>query len=131
MSDAPVVISTDRAPKSTSPISQGIQIGPLIFVSGQLGIDPESLKKVPGGIEAETDQALENVRAVLEQAGGSMTNVVKTTCFLADNGDFPVFNRAYAKFFPTHRPARSTVEVGLTGGYLVEVEAIAYLPTAV
>ncbi len=129
MSDSPLVISTDRAPKSTSPISQAIRIGPLVFVSGQLGIDPESLKKVPGGIEAETEQALKNVRAVLEQAGASMANVVKTTCFLADNDDFPRFNEAYAKLFPAPLPARWTVQVGLTGGYLVEVEAIAYIPT--
>lgn len=129
MSDSPMVISTNRAPKSTSPISQAIRIGSLVFVSGQLGIDPETLKKVSGGIEAETEQALRNVRAVLEQAGASMGNVVKTTCFLADNGDFPLFNGVYAKSFPGLLPARSTVQVGLTGGYLVEVEAIAYIPT--
>jgi 2-iminobutanoate/2-iminopropanoate deaminase len=129
LSESPLVISTDRAPKSTSPISQAIRIGPLVFVSGQLGIDPVSLKKVPGGIEAETEQALKNVRAVLEKAGASMAHVVKTTCFLADNNDFPPFNQAYAQFFPELRPARSTVQVGLTGGYLVEVEAIAYIST--
>ncbi len=130
MSDSPLVISTERAPRSASPISQGIRIGPLVFVSGQVGIEPASLKKVSGGIAAETEQAMRNVQAVLEQAGASMANVVKTTCFIADNDDFAVFNEAYAKFFPDHRPARSTVQVGLTSGYLVEVEAIAYLPTA-
>jgi 2-iminobutanoate/2-iminopropanoate deaminase len=128
MSEEPIVISTDRAPRSASPISQGIRGGPLIFVSGQLGIDPASMKKVSGGIAKETEQALRNVEAVLEQAGASMANVVKTTCFIANNDDFAVFNEAYAKFFPGNRPARSTVEVGLTGGYLVEVEAIAYIP---
>ena len=127
MADSPLAISTDRAPKSSSPISQGIRIGQLVFVSGQVGVDPESLKKVPGGIESETEQALKNIGAVLEQTGGSMANVVKTTCFLADNGDFPRFNEAYAKFFGGPLPARSTVQVGLTSGYLVEVEAIAYI----
>jgi 2-iminobutanoate/2-iminopropanoate deaminase len=127
--DSPLAISTDRAPKSSSPISQGIRIGQLVFVSGQVGVDPESLKKVQGGIDAETEQALKNISAVLEQAGASMANVVKTTCFLADNRDFPRFNQTYAKFFPGPLPARSTVQVGLTSGYLVEVEAIAYIPT--
>lgn len=129
MSDESIVISTDRAPRSTSPISQGIRVGALVFVSGQLGIDPLSMKRVSGGIAIETEQALRNVKAVLEEAGASMGNVVKTTCFIASTDDFVVFNEAYAQFFPGHRPARSTVQVGLTGGYLVEVEAIAYIPT--
>lgn len=129
MADSPLTISTDRAPTSSSPISQGIRIGQFIFVSGQVGLDPVSLKKVTGGIEAETERALKNISAVLEQAGASMANVVKTTCFIADNGDFPRFNEAYTKFFMGPLPARSTVRVGLTSGYLVEVEAIAYITT--
>jgi reactive intermediate/imine deaminase len=92
LADLPLAINTDRAPQSSSPISQGIRIGELIFVSGQVGLDPVSLKKVTGGIEAETERALKNISAVLEQAGASMANVVKTTCFIADNSDFPRFN---------------------------------------
>lgn len=130
MSEELLVISTEGAPRSASPISQGIRIGPMIFVSGQLGIDPKSQKRVSGGIAMETEQALKNVEAVLEQAGASMADVVKTTCFIADNDDFAVFNEAYSRFFPGHRPARSTVQVGLTRGCLVEIEAIAYLRTA-
>lgn len=123
------IISTDRAPRSASPLSQATRFGSLLFVSGQVPVDPATGKPVGGDIEVQTRQVMENLRAVIEAAGGSMDRVLKTTCFLTDIANAPVFNQVYASYFPNNRPARSTFEVSrLAGDILVEIEAIACLP---
>jgi 2-iminobutanoate/2-iminopropanoate deaminase len=99
----------------------------ILVVSGQVGIDPAT-GRTPDGVIEQTRQALKNLDAVLLAADADRTHVVKTTCFLADINDFPVFNAEYADFFGEHRPARSTIGVQLFGGYVVEVEALAVLP---
>lgn len=120
------VISTDKAPGAIGPYSAGIETQQFVFSSGQLGIDPMSGKLVSGGIQAETNQALENLRAVLEAGDSALNLVVKTTVFLQDISDFNKMNEIYAKFFNNHPPARSAFQVGaLPKGALVEIEAIA------
>jgi 2-iminobutanoate/2-iminopropanoate deaminase len=120
------VIVSEKAPKALGPYSVAIRTGNLVFTSGQLGLDPQSGNLVPGGIEAETRQALTNIRHVLADSGSSLDAVVKTTVFLKDIADFPVMNAVYAEFFPAHPPARSTVQVAaLPKIGSVEIEAIA------
>ena len=120
------VIQTTQAPGAIGPYSQAIVVEPFLFTAGQVGLDPETKKLVPGGIEAETRQALQNVRAIVEAAGGHLDDVVKTTVFLATMEDFAAMNRVYAEFFPQRPPARSTVAVaGLPVGARVEIEALA------
>jgi 2-iminobutanoate/2-iminopropanoate deaminase len=124
-------ISTDRAPRSKSPLSQAIRFGDLLFVSGQVAADPESGQPVEGGIREQTERVLENLNAVLEAGGSSLEDVLKTTCFLTDMADFAAFNELYSRYFPGRRPARSTVGVaGLAGTYIVEVEAVAVIREA-
>ena len=118
-------ISTDKAPGAAGPYSQGILLGNLIFVSGQIPIDPLTGDMVDGDIKAQTAQVLRNVSAVLEAAGSSLGNVVKTTVYLADLASFGEMNKAYADSFGQHRPARATVEVGLPAGVAIEIDAIA------
>ncbi len=119
-------ISTDRAPRSKSPLSQAIRFGDLLFVSGQVAADPESGQPVEGGIREQTERVLENLNAVLEAGGSSLEDVLKTTCFLTDMTDFAAFNEVYSRYFPGRRPARSAIGVaGLAGTYMVEVEAVA------
>lgn len=119
------VVVSEKAPKAIGPYSVAIRTNCLIFTSGQLGLDPASGEIVPGGIEAETRQALTNIRNVLEAAGSGMEWVIKTTVFLKDMADFPKMNAVYAEFFPSDPPARSTVQATLPKGGLVEIEAIA------
>ncbi|MDH3497035.1 MAG: Rid family detoxifying hydrolase [Gemmatimonadota bacterium] len=108
------------------PFSSAIRVGALLFLSGQIGTVPGSRDLVPGGIEAETRQTMENISAVLEHAGSSMARVVKCTVFLRDLADYPTMNRVYAGFFPTDPPARSTLGAsGLALGAAVEIECIA------
>lgn len=117
-------ISTPNAPAAIGPYSQGWKAGGLIFTSGQIALDPVS-GSMPEGIEAQAEQACQNVRAILEAAGATMEQVVKTTCFLKDMGDFAAFNQVYARYF-TSSPARSCVAVSaLPRGALCEIEAIA------
>jgi 2-iminobutanoate/2-iminopropanoate deaminase len=104
-------INTQNAPAAIGPYSQAIEAGDLIFVSGQLGLDPRSGKLVEGGIEAETKQALENVKAVLLAAASSLAKVVKTDVYLADMNDFAKMNEIYAGYFVEPYPARATVAV--------------------
>lgn len=119
-------IHTDQAPKAMGPYSQGIRVGDFVFCAGQGGLDPATGRLVEGGIEAETRRVLQNLQAVLEQAGSSMQKVVKTTVFLTDINEFKAMNAVYAEFFPGTPPARSTVQVArLPGGTRVEIEAIA------
>jgi 2-iminobutanoate/2-iminopropanoate deaminase len=128
MSQKTVIVS-DKAPKAIGPYSAGIRNGQLVFSAGQLGIDPASGDLVAGGVEAETRQALTNVRNVLEAGGASMDDVVKTTVFMRDIQDFARMNSVYAEFFSERPPARSTVQVAaLPKGGAVEIEAIAVLP---
>ncbi|MHB9149855.1 MAG: RidA family protein [Thermoleophilia bacterium] len=119
------IISTDRAPGAIGPYSQAVRSGGLLFVSGQIPLDPETGVIVAGGIAEQTDRVLRNLAAVIEAAGGTLAQVVKTSCFLADMDDFPVFNEAYGRFFAESPPARETVEVArLPKDALVEVSAV-------
>ena len=118
------VISTTNAPGAIGPYSQGWVVGDLVYTSGQIPVDPAN-GEVPEGISAQTEQSCKNVAAVLEAGGVTMNDVFKTTCFLADMGDFAAFNEVYAKYF-TSKPARSCVAVKtLPKGVLCEIEAIA------
>jgi 2-iminobutanoate/2-iminopropanoate deaminase len=119
-------IQTSAAPAAVASYSQAIDTGQLVFLAGQIGLDPATGQIVDGGIEAEAERALRNIMAVLDAAGLSMNDVVKTTCFLADINDFAAFNAVYAKFVATPPPARSTFAVAaLPRGARVEIEAIA------
>ena len=118
------VISTTNAPGAIGPYSQGWTVGDLVYTSGQIPVDPAT-GAVPEGIAAQAEQSCKNVGAILEAAGVTLNDVFKTTCFLADMGDFAAFNEVYAKYF-TSKPARSCVAVkDLPKGVLCEVEAIA------
>ena len=119
-------ISTTKAPAAIGPYSQAIKVGELLFVSGQLPINPATGTFAEGGIKELTRQSLTNMKAILEEAGTSMANVVKTTVFLADMNDFAAMNEVYAEFFAAPFPARSAVAVKtLPKGALVEIECIA------
>ncbi len=119
-------IATDKAPKALGPYTVANYIGDLVFTAGQLGLDPATNELAPGGIEAETRQALTNVRFVLEAAGSSLKHVLKTTVFLRDMAEFAKMNAVYAEFFTENFPARSTVQVAaLPKNGAVEIETIA------
>ena len=120
-----VAINTDQAPAASGPYTQALAVGPFVFVSGQIPLDPQG-NLVKGDIVVQTCQVIANLKAVLAAAGLALKDVVKTTVFLADLADFQEMNRAYAEFFPGHPPARSTVQVaGLPRGAAIEIEAIA------
>jgi 2-iminobutanoate/2-iminopropanoate deaminase len=119
------VLNTEKAPKALGPYSQGIKAGCLIFLSGQLGLDPKTNDFAAGGIVEQTRQSLTNLKHVIESAGSSMENVVKTTVFLKDMNDFQAMNSVYGEFFKSEPPARSTVQVAaLPKNGMVEIEAI-------
>lgn len=119
------VLKTENAPKALGPYSQGIKAGCLMFLSGQLGLDPKTNDFAVGGVAEQTHQALTNLKYVIESGGSSMENVVKTTVFLKDMNDFQTMNTVYAEFFKSEPPARSTVQVAaLPKNGLVEIEAI-------
>ncbi len=120
------VISTKKAPSAIGPYSQAIQVGNLVYTSGQIPIDPATGMIVEGGIQAQARQSLLNVKAILEEAGLTMGHVVKTTVFMADMNDFADMNAVYAEFFAEPFPARSAVAVKtLPKGALVEIEVVA------
>ena len=122
------VIHTDSAPAAIGPYSQAIQIGDLLFVSGQVPIDPDTGAVVEGDIRAQAQQSLNNLKAILNAAGTNMGAVVKTTVFLADMNDFAAMNEVYAQFFQEPFPARSAVQAArLPKDAKVEIEAIAQL----
>ena len=122
------VIHTDSAPAAIGPYSQAIQIGDLLFVSGQVPIDPSTGAIVEGDIKAQAQQSLNNLKAILNAAGTNMGAVVKTTVFRADMNDFAAMNEVYAQFFQEPFPARSAVQVArLPKDAKVEIEAIAQL----
>jgi len=119
-------VSTSGAPGAVGPYSQAIVTDDLVFCSGQVGLDPATGELVSGGVEAEAMRVIRNLEAVLDAAGCTLADVVKTTCFLADIADFQKFNAVYAGFWPDPPPARSTFQVAaLPRGAQVEIEAIA------
>lgn len=121
-------ISSSSAPAAIGPYSQAIRVGDFLFTSGQIGLDPTSGEMVRGGVEAETRQVLANLTAVLAAAGASWADVVKTTIFLVDLGDFARVNQLYGHVAGAVPPARSTVQVAaLPKGAHVEIEAVAHL----
>lgn len=120
------VINTKSAPSAIGPYSQAIQVGNLVYTSGQIPIDPSTGSFVEGGIKEQTRQSLSNVQAILREAGLTMNDVIKTTVFMADMNDFAEMNSVYAEFFSNPYPARSAVAVKtLPKGALVEIEVIA------
>ncbi|HUR93750.1 MAG TPA: RidA family protein [Gemmatimonadales bacterium] len=123
-------VSTPSAPRAIGPYSQATRSNGLLFTAGQVGFDPATGELVDGGIAEQTERVLQNVRAILEAAGATMTSVVKTTVYLVDMADFTEMNTVYARAFGDHRPARSTVAVAaLPRGARVEIEAVAVLPS--
>lgn len=119
-------IATDTAPQAIGPYSQAVEAGGFLFVSGQIPLDPASGEMVEGGIEAQTAQVLENLQAILIAAGASLTDVVKTTVYLKEMGDFARVNEVYARYFAKDCPARVCVAVSdLPKGALVEIDVIA------
>jgi 2-iminobutanoate/2-iminopropanoate deaminase len=118
-------ISADKAPQAIGPYSQAIQLGNLLFVSGQIPIDPQTGNLVSGDIQAQTRQVMQNLKAIVESAGLTLADAVKATCFLKNMGDFAKFNAVYADYFGEVPPARETVEVArLPRDVLVEVSLI-------
>ena len=123
------VISTQNAPRAIGPYSQAIRANGFVFVSGQVAFDPKSGYLVEGGVIQQTVRVLENLKAVLEAAGTSMENVVKTTVYLKSMEDFGKMNEIYGRYFPANPPARSTVEVArLPRDVRVEIDVIAVAP---
>ena len=120
-----MIINTDKAPAAIGPYSQAISINGMLFTSGQLGIDPAT-GALPDGVEAQTEQSLKNLYAILSEASCAKTDVVKTTVFIKNMSDFPTVNGIYERFFGDHKPARSCVEVArLPKDGLIEIEAVA------
>ena len=121
-----VVIHSDQAPAAVGPYSQAVKVGNFVYSAGQVGLDPATMKLVEGGVEAQTEQVLRNLQAVLEAAGSSLAQVIKTTVFLADINDYKAVNAVYARYFTENPPARSAVQVAaLPLGALVEIEVVA------
>lgn len=122
------IVSTENAPAAIGPYSQAVKTGDLLFTSGVIPVDPATGKVVEGQITEQATQVMENMKAVLDAAGSSLGQVVKTTCFLANLDDFATFNGIYGSYFDADPPARSTVQVArLPLGVLVEVECVALL----
>jgi len=118
-------VVTEKAPKPVGPYSQAVINGNLVFVSGQIPIDPKTSKVIEGGIEAQTVQVLENLKNILESINLTLSDVVKTSVFLSSFSDFQSFNRVYSRYFEVNPPARTTVQAGLMAGVLLEIDAIA------
>lgn len=120
------IVTTPGAPRAIGPYSQAVRSGGLLFVSGQIPLDPESGQMVEGGAAEQTARVLENLKAILEAAGSSLGRVLKTTVYLKDLGDFAAMNAVYARYFPGEAPARATLEVArLPREARVEIEAVA------
>ena len=121
-------VSTQSAPAAIGPYSQAVRAGDLLFLSGQIPLDPATGQITPGGIAEQTHQVLKNLRAVLKAAGSDLDRSVKTTVFLKNMNDFAAMNEVYAKHVGDRPPARSTVQIsGLPSGALVEIEAVAHV----
>lgn len=124
-----LVIHTDNAPPAIGPYSQGIAANGFVYTAGQGGIDPSTRQLVEGGVQAQTRQTLHNLAAILEAAGCSLADVIKTTVYLANMDDFAAMNEIYATFFPESPPARTTIQAArLPLNFAVEIEAVALLP---
>ena len=122
----PTIVATTEAPAAIGPYSQGMIAGNLFFSAGQIPLDPETMEVDGTDIDTQSERVMRNLDAVLRAAGSSLSQVLKTTCFLADLNDFQAFNAIYGRWFGDHKPARSTVQVAkLPRGVLVEVECIA------
>jgi 2-iminobutanoate/2-iminopropanoate deaminase len=120
------ITHTEKAPAAIGPYSQGVVTGNLLFTAGQIALDAATGQIVPGDVTAQTERVMKNLTAVLESAGTSWPNVVKTTVYLMDMADFPRVNEVYGRMIGDARPARSTVQVsGLPRGVLVEIDAVA------
>ncbi|MCP5521896.1 MAG: RidA family protein [Verrucomicrobiales bacterium] len=120
------IVQTPEAPAAVGPYSQAVKAGGFVFCAGQIPLDPVTGELVAGDVTAQTERVLQNVKAVLAAAGSSLEQVVKTTVFLQDLGDFAAMNAVYARFLPNHPPARSTIQVaGLPKGARVEIEVTA------
>jgi 2-iminobutanoate/2-iminopropanoate deaminase len=125
------VVSTNQAPGAIGPYSQAVRVGDMLFMSGQIPLDPQSGSLVEGGIEAQTERVLQNMKGVLASEGLTFTNVVKTTVFIKDMNEFTKFNEVYGKHLSAPYPARSTVEVArLPKDVKIEIEAIAFYPAS-
>lgn len=121
------IINTDAAPKAIGPYSQAIMVDGFLYTSGQIAIDPATGELVEGGIEAQTERVLENIKAILKAAGMDLNNVIKTTVFVTNMGDFAKINKIYGRYFKDNPPARSLVEVkSLPKGALIEIEVVAH-----
>jgi 2-iminobutanoate/2-iminopropanoate deaminase len=121
-------VATDRGPKAIGPYSQAIRANGFVFLSGQIALDPQTQQVVDGDVSAQTERVLENLKAVVEAAGSSLQRVVKTTVFLSDMDEFAAMNEVYTRYFTSHKPARSTVEVSrLPKNVRVEIDLIALL----
>jgi len=120
------VVHTDKVPPARVPLSQAIKVGDWVFASGQLGMDPRTGRLAEGGIKPETRQVCENLKAVLEAAGSSLSRVHKVTIYMADLGELTAMNDIFNEYFPHEPPARTTFQAaGLVGGARLEIEAIA------
>lgn len=121
------IVKTDKAPAAIGPYSQAVMVGDFLYTSGQIGLDPVTGQLVEGGIEAQAERVMENLKAILEAAGMSFENVIKTQVFITNMGDFGKVNEVYGKYFKGNPPARSCVEVSaLPRGALIEIELIAH-----
>lgn len=122
------IIATNHAPAAVGPYSQGVQVGDLVYTAGQIPLVPQTGQLVEGGIEAQTRQVMQNLGEVLQAAGSSLADIVKTTIFVTDLADFATINTIYGSFFQNNPPARSTVQVAaLPLGARVEIEAVAII----
>jgi 2-iminobutanoate/2-iminopropanoate deaminase len=122
------IISTTKAPAAIGPYSQAVKLGNMIYTSGMIPLVPETMQIVEGGVRQQTKQVLENLKMLLESAGSSLENVIKTTVFIKDMNEFPKINEIYAEYFKSNQPTRSCVEVArLPKDVLVEIEVIAYI----
>jgi len=121
-----IIINTEKASKAIGPYSQAIEVNGTLYISGQIPINPQT-ETIPEGITAQTEQVMQNIKAILEEAGYSFENVVKSTCLLSDMDNFKAMNEVYGKYYPEKCPARAAFAVkGLPMGVLVEIETIAY-----
>ena len=120
------IVTTGRGPKPIGPYSQGVKANGMLYLSGQVALDPKTNEMLIGGIRQQTERVLENIKGILEAAGSNLHHVIKTTVFLKDMNEFPQMNEVYGRYFPAAPPARSTVQVArLPKDALVEIEVIA------